>query len=174
MAIIQKRSPNTNNQAAIAEKKKRKLVLPAWYLPKGRMNATESQLEDASSSCERWGIGCGALVVAAVIAELVIAWIEPPYNSFLTDSAITDAAIAIGIVGEVMFGMWDGRLQTELRKRSNDKVEAATLRAARAEEQLASRDVTKEQFDELQNLRGKVSSVIMTTPSDFEAARYAA
>jgi hypothetical protein len=110
-----------------------KLFLPAWYLPNGTIKATESGLEKGSSSSERWSIWCGALVVVAVIAELVIAWIEPPYITFLTDSAIADAAIAIGIVGEVAFGMWDSRIQTELRGRSNKRVAEATVRAAEAE-----------------------------------------
>lgn len=111
--------------------------MPAWYLRNGTINATENQLESASSSCERWGIWCGALVVAAVIAELVIAWIEPPYNTFLVDSAIADAAIALGIVGEVAFGMRDGRIQTELRKRSNEKLGAAEKAASEAGQRAA-------------------------------------
>jgi hypothetical protein len=115
----------------------RKLFLPAWYLPNGTINAAESQLEDASSSCERWGIWCAALVVVGIIAELVIAYIAPPYNSFLTDSTIADAAVAIGIVGEVSFGMWNNRTQTELRKRSNDKLSDAIDRAAKLEREAA-------------------------------------
>jgi hypothetical protein len=62
----------------------------------------------------------------------------------------------------------------ELTRRSNDKLEEALARAARAEEQLAPRNITKEQFDKLQELKGQVSSVIMTTPSDFESTRFAA
>jgi hypothetical protein len=116
----------------------RKLFLPAWYLPNGTINATESSLEEGSSSCERWGIWCGALVVVAVIAELLIAWIEPPYVTFLTDSAIADAAIAIGIVGEVLFGMWNNRIQTELRTRSDDRLSAAITATSKANERAAA------------------------------------
>jgi hypothetical protein len=110
----------------------RKLLLPAWYLPKGTKNAPENALEEASSSCEQWSIWCGALVVASVVAELVIAWIEPTYKTFLSASAITDAAVAIGIVGEVAFGMWNNRIQTELRTRSNDKLGDAVTGTAEA------------------------------------------
>jgi hypothetical protein len=123
----------------------RKLPFPAWYLPKGTINATEGDLEEGSSSCERWGLCCGTLVVIAVIAELVIAWIEPPYKTFLAESAITDAAIALGIVGEVMFGMLDGRIQTELRRRSNDMVaEANTIAAQAIKEAAEARERTAE------------------------------
>jgi hypothetical protein len=110
------------------------LPLPEWYLPKGTINATDGQLETASSSCERWGLGGAGVVVIAVIAELIIAWIEPPYNSFLTDSAIADGLIALGITVEVVLGtMWNNRIQTELRKRSNKKVEDAANRLADVE-----------------------------------------
>jgi hypothetical protein len=158
-----------------------------WYLRNGIINATEDDLENGSSSCERWGIFCGVLVVAAVVAELIIAWIEPPYKVFLTESAITDAAIALGIVGEVLFGMWDGRIQTELRNRSNKRVADATVRAAEAtkiaeqaqlerlklEERLAPRRLTKEQYDKLQNLGGVVGAVNITSMSGFESTRFA-
>jgi hypothetical protein len=122
----QKINPRIRDQTIKAIKKVRKLPLPPWYLPKGTINATEGDLENGSSSCERWGICCGALVVVAVIAELVIAWIEPPYTTFLTDSAI-----------EVLFGMWDGRIQTELRRRSDDRVAEAKMAAAQAHERAA-------------------------------------
>jgi hypothetical protein len=60
----------------------RKLPLPAWYLPNGKKNALELELERASSSCERWAIWCGAGVVFAVAAELIIAWCDPPYEKW--------------------------------------------------------------------------------------------
>ena len=119
---------NSNENNAV-----RSRFLPAWYLPKGTKNALEAELEDASSSCERWGIWCGALVVVSVIAELVIAWLKPPYDTFLNESAVTDAAVAIGIIGEVLFGMWNNRIQTELRKQSNDKLGAAVKNAGEAQ-----------------------------------------
>lgn len=95
-------------------------------MPNAVINAADNQLEAASTSCERWGLGGAGVVVAAVIAELVIAWIEPPYISFLADSAIADAAIAVGITVEVVLGtMWNNHIQTELRKRSNTRLEGA-------------------------------------------------
>lgn len=109
---------------------------PAWYLRRGTMNATEAALESASSSCERWGAGCAVAVVLAVVAETALAVIHPSYDSLWNrvGSSIADAVIAIGIVGEVLFSRWDARIQTELRRRSNDKLGVAERAAAEANE----------------------------------------
>lgn len=120
-----------SDHATKAIEKVRKLRLPAWWLPTGTMNASDDELDEASSSCENWGLVCGVLVVAAVIAEVVIAWIEPPYGLFLRLSVPTDIAIALGIVGEVLLGMRNNRIQTELRRRSNAQLASAKLEIAR-------------------------------------------
>jgi hypothetical protein len=112
--------------------------LPAWYLPRGTTNATETQLENALLSCEWWAIGFGVLVVVSIMAEFLIAWIKPPFNIFLETSAFTDAGVALGIVGEVVFGMWNNRIQTELRNRSNKRGEEAITRAAILEKEAAN------------------------------------
>jgi hypothetical protein len=74
-----------------------------------------------------------------VIAEFIIAGVHPPYDSFLEQwgTATANAVIALGIVGEVIFGRIDARYQTELRKRSNDKLSDATSRAAMLEKEAA-------------------------------------
>lgn len=107
---------------------------PAWRLPRGTINATETQLENASSSCERCEWACAGLVAVAVIAEFVIAALHPPYNSSLErwGSAVIDSIVALGIVGEVIFSRKDSGIQTELRKRSNDKLGAAEKTAGEA------------------------------------------
>lgn len=112
---------------------------PEWRLLDGIINAAESQLGRASDSCERWEWGCAGLVVVAVIAEFIIAGIHPPYDSFLEQwgTATADAVIALGIVGEVIFGRLDTRYQTELRKRSNAKLSDAIDRAAKLEKEAA-------------------------------------
>jgi hypothetical protein len=73
---------NISAPSPVPTKKARKFPLPEWYLPNGTINAAENQLESASSSCERWAIGCGGVVVFSVIASVVIAWIGPPYKIF--------------------------------------------------------------------------------------------
>jgi hypothetical protein len=97
---------------------------PAWYLRDGAINAADDFVEKAASSCERWEWGCAFVVVLSVAAEFVLASIHPSYDSPWNrwGTAIADALIALGIVGEVLFGRIDGRYQTELRKRSNDRL----------------------------------------------------
>jgi hypothetical protein len=70
----------------------------------------------------------------AVLAEFAIAVFHPPYNSFLEQwgSAVANAVIALGIVGEVLFSRKDARIQTELRKRSNGQLASAIESAAEA------------------------------------------
>jgi hypothetical protein len=133
-----------SDQTTKATQAVRKLFLPAWYLPNGTKTANENQLESASVSCECWSIWCGFLVIVCIIAEFAITIVEPPYDLFLKLSAIPDAGVALGIIGEVGFGIWNNRIQTELRRISNDKVVAAVKaageaneRAAKAEEELA-------------------------------------
>src|SRR4051794_27141504 len=57
--------------------------IPAWRLRNGVMNATEPDLESSSESCEWWGWFCGGLVVVAVVAEVAIAALDPPYGAWL-------------------------------------------------------------------------------------------
>lgn len=112
---------------------------PAWRLPDGVVKATDAELDSASVSCGIWEWGCAAAVVLAVIAEFVIAFIHPPYDSGLNEwgTLISDAAIAMGIVGEVIFGRLDARIQTELRSRSDKRLARATEVAAEANAQAA-------------------------------------
>src|SRR6202050_2410242 len=123
-------------------KNARILPLPEWYLPKGTMNASDAQLEGASSSCERWGMGFAGIVGVSGVAQLIIVEAHPSYLSFLTYSAVTDAAVAIGIAVEVLIGtIWNNHNQTELRRRSNAQrasaIESAAEAGARAAEATA-------------------------------------
>ena len=143
-----------SDQTASAIQKVRQLFFPAWYLPNGTINATENKLESASDSCERWSICCGVLVLVSVAAEFIIDLIEPSYALFLRLSAITGAGVAIGIVGEVFFSMRDARIQTELRKRSNEQLASATKSAAQANERAAKANTKALEIEaELERLR---------------------
>jgi hypothetical protein len=164
-------------------KNARMFPLPEWYLPKGTINASDNDLEGASSSCERWGLGFAGVVVFAVVAELVIAWLEPPYLSFLTYSAIADAVIALGIAGEVLLGtIWNNRIQTELRSRSNKQLASAIQSAAEANEraskadlartqleaQLSPRMLNQRQWDLIQSFRGQFPAINIGYETDAE------
>lgn len=136
-----------SDQITKATQAVRKLLLPAWYLPNGTKNASENQLENGSVSCERWSIWCGILVIVCIIAEFVLTIIKPSYDLFLTLSAIPDAGVALGIIGEVGFGIWNNRIQTELRNRSNAKLSEAIKIAGDAIERAA---VAEQKTAELQ------------------------
>jgi hypothetical protein len=62
-----------------------------------------------------------------------------------------DAFIALGIVGEVLFSRKDSRIQTELRNRSNKRVEEAIMRAATLEKDAAA---ARERVAEMERLFG--------------------
>jgi hypothetical protein len=129
------------------------------------------------------------LVVVSVIAELVIAAVHFPYDSPMQiwGSALSDFFVAVGIVGEVLFGMWNNRIQTELRRRSDKKVADATGAAAKANEraanadlarveleaQLAPRELKKAQYEKLLTLKGRVSDVNITSMPDIESISFA-
>jgi hypothetical protein len=173
--------PNISNDTKSPIQKPRKLFL-SWLLPKGMMNASDDELEGASSSFEFLGWIFAAFVVAAVIAEVIIAAVHPPYDSNLWrwGSAITDFWIALGIVGEVVAGRMDARVQTELRNRSNTKLSEAIERAAKAdlartelEAQLSPRMLNQRQWDLIQSFKGQFSAVNVGYETDAEARWFA-
>src|ERR1700683_462713 len=153
-------------------KNARILPLPEWYLPKGTMNASDAQLEGASSSCERWGMGFAGIVVVSVIAELIIAWAQPSYLSFLTYSAVADAAVAIGIAGEVLIGtIWNNHIQTELRRRSNAQLASAIESAAEAGARAAEATAQAAEAN-ARALDARVELARLTTPRVLTAEQH--
>jgi hypothetical protein len=111
------------------------MPFPAWCLPNGVISASDSVLEKSIESCERWEWFGGGLVVVGVIAEVAIAAIHPPYDSFLEQwgSSLANSLVAIGVALEIKFGQMAGLRQGELNRRSDEKVSSATDRAANAE-----------------------------------------
>jgi hypothetical protein len=110
--------------------------------------------------------------------------VQPSYNSFLTASAVADALIAIGIAGEVLLGtIWNNHIQTELRKRLNERLASAIQSAAEANEraskadlartqleaQLSPRMLNQEQWDSIQSFKGKFSAINVGFETDAEA-----
>lgn len=83
----------------------------------------------------------------------------------------------LGIGGEVIFGMMNSRIQTELRDRSNARVETANVIAAEAHERAAkadwerakleanirARSLIRAQFETLGKLQGKLQEVIIAS-----------
>jgi hypothetical protein len=115
------------------------MLIPfAWRLPNGITNASDDALEFSGDVCETWTWVCGGAVVAAVLAEAVIAWSHPSYDSPWErwGSVVANTFVALGVAGEIIFAMMAFRRDKELKRRSDDKVTKATNRAAKAEEEL--------------------------------------
>lgn len=107
---------------------------PARRLPKGMTNASDSELEKSIESCERWEWFGGGLVVVGVLGEVAIAAIHPPYDSFLEQwgSSLANSLVALGVGLEIILGQMAGRRQSELKRRSDERVGAANVRAEEA------------------------------------------
>lgn len=96
----------------------------------GVINTSDGELESSAESCERWGWRCGGLVVIGVVAEFVIAALNPPYGSFWErwGVAVADALVAFGVVGEIMFSRMGHSRQSELTQRANRELADAKER----------------------------------------------
>jgi hypothetical protein len=107
---------------------------PAWRLPNGTINASDIELEKSIESCERWAWFGGGLVIVGVAAEVAIAAIHPPYDSFLEQwgSSLANSLVAIGVAFEIIFSRMAGLRQNELKRRSDERVAAANARAEEA------------------------------------------
>jgi len=154
----------------------------------GLINATDKQLEDSSDSCERWAFKFAGLVILGLVAEFMIAVCHPEYGSFWErwGSVVADVFVAIGVAGEVLFGRMGHRRDTELQRRTkqslsdavtnageaNDRATKAEVELARLQVQLSPRTLSKEQYEALQALNGKVSAVILSAAGDFETTRF--
>ena len=155
-----------SNAVTASPSQKPRNPFPAWYLRCGVMNATDNTIDQASAACERWEWHCAAAVVLAVVGEIALAIIHPSYDSPWNrwGTSLADIVIALGIVGEVLFGRLDGRYQTELRKRSNDKLGKANKLAAEAHERAAEVErltgFRRISHDQLQRIRAALSEFI--------------
>jgi hypothetical protein len=136
---------------------------PAWRLPKGIIKASDSELEKSIESCERWEWFGGGLVVVGVIAEVVIAVMHPPYDSFWEQwgSSVANSLVAIGVALEIKLGQMAGLRQNELKRRSDAKVAEANIRAAEAElrteqlrSELAWRRISTQEAEKISEILG--------------------
>jgi hypothetical protein len=107
---------------------------PAWRLPNGTIKASDLELEKSIESCERWAWFGGGLVIVGVAAEVAIAAIHPPYDSFLEQwgSSLANSLVALGVAIEIIFSRLAGLRQNELKRRSDERVAAANARAEEA------------------------------------------
>ena len=180
-----KRAGLANSPSSTAAQKLRNgTPFPAWRLPGGIKSASDIDLERSESSFERWAIGSGIVVVAGLLVEVAIAIVHPAYDSHTgrVVPVIADFMVALGVAGEVIFAMLGGRRGAELRRRSNDELATALDRLAKAEVRAAEVDLARaeletkllprmlnqDQWDFIQELRGKFSEIAIAFETDAE------
>jgi hypothetical protein len=130
----------------------------------------------------QWG---GAAVVFGLIIEVVLTATYRHGESIVEGwgPVFADALIALGVASEILFATQARSKAEALQHRSDEKVAEANKIAAMANERAVElqialdkerhkrlgRALTKEQWDVLQTLRGKVSKVVIICDRDVEA-----
>jgi len=98
--------------------------------------ASDPELEKAEERCEAAALAGGFLVIVGLIVEVVIAYKHPLSNQWVEKwgSVGADFLVAIGVSVEVLLGMLGRRYQSELTRRSKDRLSEATRSAGEANE----------------------------------------
>jgi hypothetical protein len=126
---------------------------------------------------ERWSGRATLLIFAGILVEMALV-VYFRHEEWL-GSFVANALIGIGLIAEYIVIARTIVASGEVQRLAGEKVAQALERASRAdlarvelEAKLAPRSLSEEQFTVLQTLRGKVSKLIVTTPSDFESTRF--
>lgn len=145
------------------------------------MNANPTQLKDKISGHRSLVHIFGWFVVGGVFLEVVLAALNPDPWLIKIWPVVANAFVVIGVYGEIHFSGKATKLEDNLQRESeenialaNERAAAANLELAKLQVQLSPRALTKEQYDELQALKGRISAVNITSTSNFEATRFAA
>ena len=111
-------------------------------------NATDAERSALLGDAERIETWCARLVLGAIVLEAVV-WIAPLYPFlFKLGNFIADAAVAIGIYGEVRFGHVAGdilkmRLAEAVEHAANAELETEKLRAQFSWRRLSAEQISK-------------------------------
>jgi hypothetical protein len=135
-------------------------------------NASETErnalLEDAEH-LESW---CAWLVLYAILFEVVV-WIAPLCPLlFKMGNALSDGAVALGILGEMRFGQVAGNILKIMLAEAVERAAQADLARAKLEAKFAYRHLTKDQYEALQTLKGAAPTVCITTVDNLEAKQF--
>jgi hypothetical protein len=113
--------------------------------------------------------GGGILVVLGLLVEIALAANTKDAWSLV----VANSLIAIGVIMEIRFG-GNARAESEERAaEANERAANADLARIELEKQLAARTITKEQFEILKKLKGKISAVIVASEVDVEPSWFA-
>jgi hypothetical protein len=108
-------------------------LFPDWRLKNAVKNAGDDALANSAEACEWWGWRGAMLLMVGLIAEVILAWWDPPYASFpgRWGSACATLLVAIGVGAEVQFARMASRRTEERTRRAQDRLAAATEELAR-------------------------------------------
>ena len=150
------------------------MMRPAWRLRNGLRNAADSELEKSAESCEFWGWLSAAILVVGLLAEVAIAAIHPPYDSFWEQwgSSLANALVFLGVAGEVQFGRMASRRQAEFKRRSDIKIAEANERAAEANDEAKKAQLELAKFKAPRSLDAGQRARIVARLSSFAGTRF--
>jgi hypothetical protein len=128
-------------------------ALPHWYalimpLVKPLKDRTDEQIESLSGVYEKWAVGGAVAVIVGIILEVVIVIKNPPYGGPCQQygSLVADLLVGFGIIAEVWFGKRESLCQSELRRRSNERLAEAVVQASEASERASKAELATEQL----------------------------
>jgi len=152
----------------------------AWRL-RDIAKAPEEDLEAAANTFEHVAWSAGIFLVGGglllEVAEAFFRWDKtiPWFDRW--GAVIADAAVALGVFGEIYFSERAGACQNELRRRSNNKLADANQRLAEIQKITAWRQITPEQRESIQNAIkdkvGNLSVLVEYERTDPESWSYA-
>jgi hypothetical protein len=174
---------------ATTSQKRRKLSIPLPLRKSGVIKASDAELDRAITFCEHFAIGSTALVFIGVAFEVFIAFEHPPFDSCLEiwGSVIADILVAFGVLGELLPSMLVRIYNTEVKRRSDDRLSEAIRQSGEAneraaktdlarvelEKQLRARSISKEQYETLEKLKGQISEIRIASDTDAEPMWFA-
>jgi hypothetical protein len=131
------------------------LSLPLPLRKNGVINATDAELDGAQRFCEQVAIASTVLVFVGLVFEVLIAIKHPSFDSCLErwGSVIADALVAVGVLGELLPSMLVRGYNTEVKRRSDDKLSEANRRAGEASERAADAELATEKLKEATSWR---------------------
>ena len=141
--------------------------LTGWRPPNGVMKASNEELDNSEMHCEHFEFVGAVLVIVGLVIEVLIveahSLFDPASESRF--SLIATILVAIGVIMEVRFGRVGKSYQSELVRRSNERLADAIDRAAALERITAWRKVSLEQRNAIAS---ELKAVIPTLHVFFE------
>jgi hypothetical protein len=142
-----------------------------------RNNSAHQKLE----SLERWSARATLLILLGIIADIALLFWFPHAGTERLAGTAANVVIALGLAIEYVVILRAIIETGKANRESDEKIAEANERAIKAdlarvelEAKLAPRSLSKEQFEILGTLAGKVDTICITAMSDFEATRFAA